>query len=270
MRLASLTWPEAREAIESNVLVILPVGSTEAHGPHLPLDVDSHQVGHIAELVAERTGALVAPTLPYGYATTWMEFPGTMTFQADTYQQVLFELVSSLLEHGFRRVLILNGHRPNNTSVDVAARRAIDALARDSEATVTAVSYWEPGAARVHALRRSRLGGMGHACEFETSVQLATRPELVKMDRLANVSPPLIGWDLVGPSEPARTYSRWPAPSAEHPAIFGDPTVASAESGRAFLEVVVDSLVELVRELEAGRAGSYAQRTEPVAPVTAP
>jgi creatinine amidohydrolase len=268
-RLASLTWPEAREAVESNQLVVLPVGSTEAHGPHLPLDVDSHQVGYIAELVAERTGALVAPTLPYGYATTWMEFPGTMTFQADTYQQVLFELVSSILEHGFRRVMILNGHRPNNTSVDVAARRAIDGLPRDSEATVTAVSYWEPGAVRVHALRRSRLGGMGHACEFETSVQLATRPELVKMDRLANVRPPLVGWDLVGPSEPARTYGRWPAPSAEHPAIFGDPTVASAESGRAFLEAVVDSLVEFVRELEAGRAGSYTERPEPSVPATA-
>lgn len=268
-RLASLTWPEAKEMIESNPLVILPVGSTEAHGPHLPLDVDSHQVGYIAELVAERTGALVAPTLPYGYATTWMEFPGTMTFQADTYQQVLFELVSSILQHGFRRVMILNGHRPNNTSVDVAARRAIDALPADSDATVTAVSYWEPGAARVHALRRSRLGGMGHACEFETSFQLATRPELVKMDRLADVRPPLVGWDLVGPSEPARTYGRWPAPSAEHPAIFGDPTVATAESGHVFLEAVVDALVEFVRELEAGRAGSYAERAEPEVPVTA-
>jgi creatinine amidohydrolase len=260
--LAHLTWPEAREAIKSNPLVILPVGSTEAHGPHLPLDVDTHQVGHVAELVAERTGALVAPTVPYGYATMWMEFPGTMTLQADTFQQVLFELVSSILQH-FRRVMILNGHRPNNTSVDVAARRAIDALPPDSDAKVTAVSYWEPGALRVHELRRSRVGGMGHACELETSFQLATRPELVQMDTLKDVRPPLVGWDLVAPGEPARTYGRWPAPSAEHPAIFGDPSVASAESGRAFLEVVVDALVEFVRVLDAGGGGSYAERTKP-------
>jgi creatinine amidohydrolase len=260
--LAHLTWPEAREAIKSNPLVILPVGSTEAHGPHLPLDVDTHQVGHVAELVAERTGALAAPTVPYGYATMWMEFPGTMTLQADTFQQVLFELVSSILQH-FRRVMILNGHRPNNTSVDVAARRAIDALPPDSDAKVTAVSYWEPGALRVHELRRSRVGGMGHACELETSFQLATRPELVQMDTLKDVRPPLVGWDLVAPGEPARTYGRWPAPSAEHPAIFGDPSVASAESGRAFLEVVVDALVEFVRVLDAGGGGSYAERTKP-------
>lgn len=262
VHLAHLTWPEARAMLDENPLVILPVGSTEAHGPHLPLDVDTHQVGHVATLVAERTGALVAPTLPYGYATMWMEFPGTMTLQADTFQQVLFELVSSLLEH-FRRVMILNGHRPNNTSVDVAARRAIDALPPESEAKVTAVSYWEPGALRVHALRKSKVGGMGHACELETSFQLATRPELVQMDTLADVRPPLAGWDLVAPGEPARTYGRWPAPSAEHPAIFGDPTVASAESGKAFLDAVVEALVEFVQVLEAGGGGSYAERSQP-------
>ena len=260
--LAHLTWPEAREALKDNPLVILPVGSTEAHGPHLPLDVDTHQVGYLAERVAERTNALVVPTLPYGYATTWMEFPGTMTLQADTYQQVLTELVTGLLEQGFNRVMILNGHRPNNTSVDVAARRAIDTQLPDSPAKVTAVSYWEPGALRVHELRKSKVGGMGHACEFETSFQLATRPELVKMERLADVDPPLVGWDLVAPGEPARTYGRWPAPSKEHPAIFGDPTVASAESGHAFLEVVIDALVEFVQVLEAGGGGSYDRRAE--------
>ena len=260
--LAHLTWPEAREASEDGPLVILPVGSTEAHGPHLPLDVDTHQVSYVAERVAERTGSLVAPTVPYGYATTWMEFPGTMTLQADTYQQVLTELVSGLLAQGFHRVMILNGHRPNNTSVDVAARRVIDAQPAASPARVTAVSYWEPGALRVHELRTSKVGGMGHACEFETSFQLATRPELVRMETLAEVDPPLVGWDLVAPGDPARTYGRWPAPSREHPAIFGDPTVASAESGRAFLEAVVDALVEFVEVLQAGGGGSYDRRAD--------
>jgi creatinine amidohydrolase len=242
-RLAHLTWPEARELIADDPLVILPVGSTEAHGPHLPLDVDSHQVGHVAELVAERTNSLVAPTLPYGYATMWMAY------------------------HGFRRVMILNGHRPNATSVDVAARRVMDSQPPDSPAKVTAVSYWEPGALRVHDLRKSKVGGMGHACELETSFQLATRPELVKMQTLEDVDPPLVGWDLVAPGEPARTYARWPAPSKQHPAIFGDPTVASADSGRAFLEVVVDALTKYVAELEASEGGSYDRRADEPRPV---
>jgi creatinine amidohydrolase len=260
IHLAHMTWPEARTAAEEGRLVILPVGSTEAHGPHLPLDTDTHQAAHVAELVAERTGALVAPALPYGYATTWMGFAGTVTLQAETFQQVLVETAGSLVSHGFDQVVILNGHRPNGTSCDVAARRVVDALPPESPARVTAVSYWEPAAERVNALRRSKPGGMGHACEFETSFQLATRPELVHMDRLADVNPPLVGWDLVAPGDPARSYGRWPAPSADHPAIFGDPSVASAESGDAFLEAVVDELTAYVRELQAGRGGSYAER----------
>src|SRR5438067_4626576 len=262
MRLAHMTWEEARGAAEEGRLVIVPVGSTEAHGPHLPLDVDTHQADHVANLLAERVDAVVAPALPYGYAVTWMSFAGTVTLSAETFQQVLVEVVESLVAHGFRRVMILNAHRPNGTSVDVAARRVVDGLAPGKELQISALSYWEPGALRVHELRRSKPGGMGHACEFETSFQLATRPELVHMERLEGVNAPLVGWDLVAPGEPARTYEPWPAPSAEHPAIFGDPTVASDESGAAFLEAVVDALVEFVRRLEAGAGRSSAQRPE--------
>lgn len=258
-----MTWEEARNAVEEDRLVIVPVGSTEAHGPHLPLDVDTHQADHVANLLAERVGAVVAPALPYGYAVTWMSFAGTVSLSAETFQQVLVEVVESLVSHGFRRVMILNAHRPNGTSVDVAARRVVDRLAAGTELQISALSYWEPGALRVHALRRSEPGGIGHACEFETSFQLATRPELVHMERLEGVHAPLVGWDLVAPGEPARTYEPWPAPSAAHPAIFGDPTVASADSGTAFLEAVVEALVEFVRRLEAGAGGSYAPRPEP-------
>lgn len=262
VELARMTWQEAREAAASDRLVILPVGSTEAHGPHLPLDVDTHQVALVARAAAEQVGALVAPALPFGYATTWMAFSGTVTLQADTFQQVVFETASSLVSHGFRHVVILNGHRPNGTLIDVAARRVIDALPEGADARVSALSYWEPGAAAVHALRRSKPGGMGHACELETSLQLATRPELVHMDRLEGVRPPLVGWDLVAPGEPTRTYERWPAPSADHPAIFGDPSVASAESGEAFLAAVVEALAAHLRDLQAGRGGSYTERDD--------
>ncbi len=262
VQLAHLTWEEARDAFARDPLVIIPVGSIEAHGPHLPLDVDAHQVGEVAARLAERVGALVAPTLPYGYASTWMNFPGSFTLASETFQQVVYEISSSLLVHGVRQIMILNGHRPNGTAIDVAARRIVDDAPKGMDVQVTALSYWEPGAAAIHALRRSKMGGMGHACEFETSFQLATRPDLVKMDRLKGVNAPLVGWDLVGPSEPARTYQPWPAPSASHPAIFGDPTVASAESGEAFLEATIDALVEFVDRLQSGAAGTYAQRKD--------
>lgn len=257
--LAELTWEEAGQAARENRRVIIPTGATEAHGQHLPLDVDTHQAATVAEKLAERVGALVAPALPYGYSTTWMGFPGTITLSSETFQNVLVEVCSSLVEHGFYRLLILNGHRPNGTACDCAARAVVDAHAPRRPVEVTAVSYWEPAAAAVHALRKSEVGGMGHACELETSFQMATRPHLVKMERLEGVTPPLVKWDLVAPVEPSRTYMSWPAAADGHPGIFGDPFSASPESGRKFLDAIVDGLVAMLESIERG-GGSYSAR----------
>lgn len=265
---AEHTWQEAARLVEEDRLVILPIGSTEAHGPHMPLDTDTHQVDTVARRLAERVGAVVAPALPYGYAQMWMGFPGTITLSPATFIDVLAEIGGSLVQHGFRRIMLLNGHRPNGTSVDVAARRIVDAAGSDRTLELSALSYWEPGAADVHALRKSAVGGMGHACEMETSFQLATRPQLVHMERLDGVHTPLVGWDLVAPVEPARTYQVWPEAKQKDIAVFGDPRAASAESGAAFLDAVLDALVRLVRKLEAGEGGTYAERkAEDAAPL---
>lgn len=264
--LAERTWQEAADLVKEDRLVIVPVGSTEAHGPHLPLDTDTHQADTVARRLAERVDGVVAPVLPYGYAEMWMSFPGTITLTHETFQTVLVEVCGSLLRHGFRRLMILNGHRPNGTSVDVAARRVVDLAPPDRAVEVTALSYWEPSAAELHALRKSELGGMGHACELETSFQLAERPHLVHMERLKGVHAPLVAWDLVGPGEPARTYLPWPRASttrraAKHSAIFGDPHSASAESGAVFLDTIVEGLARLVERLQSGAGGSYSERS---------
>jgi creatinine amidohydrolase len=259
--LANMTWEDAEEAARRNALVIVPTGATEAHGPHLPLDVDTHQAAHVAALLARRIGALVAPALPYGYSSTWMNFPGTVSLSTETYQRVLQEICTSLLAHGFRRLLILNGHRPNGTSCDVAARAVVDRHPDRDDLQITAVSYWEPAAKELHALRRSAVGGMGHACELETSFQLATRPQLVRMERLEGKQTALVNWDLVAPVEPSRTYGPWPDPKKGHLGVFGDPFSASAESGERFLEPIVDRLIAMLSRIEE-RGGSYSGVTD--------
>jgi len=97
---------------------------------------------------------------------------------------------------------------------------------------------------------------MGHGCELETSFQLATRPELVKMERLPGVKYGPVGWDLVAPTNPTRTYMRRPRPEVGHAAIFGDPTKASADAGRAFIAAVVEALARTFGNLQ----GSYQDR----------
>ncbi len=97
---------------------------------------------------------------------------------------------------------------------------------------------------------------MGHGCEFETSFQLATRPDLVKMDRLKGAKYGPVGWDLVAPTNPTRTYARRPRPEAGHAAIFGDPTKASAAAGTTYIATVVDALEATFKNLQ----GSYQER----------
>jgi creatinine amidohydrolase len=255
-RMSHMTQMEVAEAIAAGKAVIVPTGATEAHGPHMPTDTDTHQVEHIAWLLAQRIDALVAPPLAYGISKTFEYFAGTISLSIPTYQTLLFEICAALVKQGFGHVIILNGNRPNGTANDAVARHLVDELDSAHSFKVSAVSYWEPGAAKVNAMRKSVIGGMGHGCEFETSFQLATRPHLVKMERLAGAKYGPVGWDLVAPTNPTRTYMKRPRPQAGHAAIFGDPTKASAEAGEAFIAAAVDALVETFSNLQ----GSYEER----------
>tara|TARA_Y100001970_G_scaffold45236_1_gene56772 strand:- start:76641 stop:77417 length:777 start_codon:yes stop_codon:yes gene_type:complete len=256
VKLAYMTWDGVKSAISKEKMVILPTGATEAHGPHMPTDTDTHQAEWIAVELAKRVDAVVAPPLAYGISKTFEYFPGTISLSIPIYQEMLFEIGTALIRQGFKHLLILNGNRPNGTSNDSVARRLIDDLDQEFDFMVTAVSYWEPGAMQIHNLRKSEVGGMGHAGEFETSFQLATRPELVHMDRLEGVYAPLVGWDLVAPVTPSRTYRRRPTPETNHASIFGDPHKASEESGKKMLEAAVNGLVEMIENLQP----SYEER----------
>ena len=259
MKIAHMNWRQVQDAIARGALVILPTGATEAHGAHMPNDADTHQADHIATALAERVDAVVAPAIPYGISKTFEAFSGTVSLSVPLYQELVYEVSSALIKQGFRQLLILNGNRPNGTANDAVARRLIDDLDHAYSPTVTAVSYWEPAAARIHALRRSAIGGMGHGCEFETSFQLAVRPELVDMPAISGLRTPLVGWDLVAPVTPSRTYTTRPSPATNDTSIFGDPHVASAQSGHAFIEAVVDELAKLMTEIQP----SYGERKTP-------
>ncbi len=256
VRMERMTQNEIEAVIEENRLVIIPTGATEAHGPHMPTDTDTHQAGHISYLLAQRIGAVVAPTVNYGVSKTFENFPGTISLSIPLYQELVYEVGMALVKMGFKNLLILNGNRPNGTANDAVARRLQDDLDNNHDFMVTAVSYWEPGAAAIHEMRKSQVGGMGHAGEYETSFQLATRPDLVKMDRLKGVHAPLVGWDLVAPMVPVRTYGKRPRPTKGHAAIFGNPHVATAESGKAFIAATVDAMVDMMTNLQ----GSYEER----------
>lgn len=255
-RMSYMTQMEIADAIAAGRAVIVPTGATEAHGPHMPIDTDTHQAEHIAVLLAERIDAIVAPPVAYGVSMTFEHFPGTISLSIPTYQTMLFEIGAALVKQGFRHIILLNGNRPSGTANDQVARYMVDRLDEEHDFKVSAVSYWEPAADKIHAMRKSVVGGMGHGCELEASFQLATRPYLVKMDRLEGVKYGPVGWDLVAPTNPTRTYMRRPRPGVGHAAIFGDPAKATAEMGVRSIEIIVDTLAETFSNLQ----GSYQER----------
>ena len=117
-RMSSMTQMEIAKVIEARKPVILPTGATEAHGPHMPTDTDTHQAEHIALELSARIDAVVAPPVAYGISKTFEFFPGTISLSIPTYQTMVFEIGAALIRQGFHHLIILNGNRPNGTAND--------------------------------------------------------------------------------------------------------------------------------------------------------
>jgi len=178
-----LTRARANELAPDAVLV-LPVGATEQHGPHLPVGTDTFAVAHIAREAAraasEHVPVVVAPTLPFGCSPHHIPFGGTMSLGTDTYYRVLFDLTESLVLGGWKRIAIVNGHGGNHELIQLVARD----LAIKQPVDCVAFSYWLPAWEALLAEEAHRVGrAPGHAGAFETSLVLALRPELVQEPR---------------------------------------------------------------------------------------
>src|SRR5215471_528071 len=127
--LSEMTSPDVKTAIDEGRLVILPVGSTEQHGPHLPLDTDIVNAFEIAKAAAAWVGALVAPPLYYGISPHWMGFPGTMSLDESTFVAAVTQLCNSLTKHGFRKIVVLNGHGGNKSAIETIAQNVAEGTA---------------------------------------------------------------------------------------------------------------------------------------------
>jgi creatinine amidohydrolase len=239
-------------AVARDPVVVLPVGSVEQHGNHLPVGCDANSAEAVALRAAEGLGnserpILVLPTLWYGYSPHHMGFAGTVTLRSETFLAVVQDVLESVLAHGVRRAVILNGHGGNVSSLDVAASRLGHAW--HGKARIVAVTYFHLAAPRQDEFRQSAMGGMGHACEFETSVQLFVHPELVDMSAAVTCYPrppsPRQSTDLFGTST-VRSYHDFKDLSAT--GTLGDPSLASREKGEAILRICVEELRGFLRE----------------------
>lgn len=239
---------QLRDRAQQDAIVIVPVASLEQHGPHLPVEVDS-LLGETVALRAARNlaergqPALVLPVLWTGLSEHHMSFGGTVTLDFAAFSALVEGVVRSVLRHGFRRVVLLNAHGGNEN----ALRAITDDLTPKLHAPIVQFTYWYAAAVPIAKILETQ-GGLQHACEAETSMMLAARPELVATDRIgmakANTSPDV--GDVVG----GGVY-RWRSiASRSGSGVIGNPEAASAEKGERLFEAIAETVANKLGNAE--------------------
>ena len=242
-----LTWPQVNEAIAAKKLVILPTGSTEQHGRHLPLDVDLFLCESVCLEVGRRAAerVLILPPIAYGLNLHHIDFPGTIHIEPETFIAFCLNITKSLAYHGFEKILLVNGHGSNSPLVDLVARKTVLA----TESLCFATNYFQFAFPAFEQVRESKV--IAHADEFETSLYLHLAPERVRMDLAVEDNDRMgrfVSSDSTGnyPVRFSDFWGRW-----TETGVHGDATKGTAEKGRILFEAAVTALVELIDELRA-------------------
>ena len=248
MRWEELTSPEIGALDRERTVVILPIGSVEQHGNHMPVGTDTLLAQSVLLAAAEgHDDIIVLPPPWYGFSAHHMRFPGSITLRAETLMAVAQDIVASLVKHGFRRILIVNGHGGNGGVIDVLASTL--GHKHYGDARIATLTYFALARDAIAALRKSDPGGMGHACEFETSMVQHLRPDLVTIEHAETIYPDpgssYLTTDLLG-AQSMRVYHDFGdlSPSG----TLGDPSLASPEAGEKFFAASVDALIAFIAD----------------------
>jgi creatinine amidohydrolase/Fe(II)-dependent formamide hydrolase-like protein len=243
--LAHLTWPEAQRRFKETDVALLPVGATEQHGHHLPLDVDSYDAEHLCDQVARRCGdprPLVLPLIPYGVSYHHENFSGTIAVSPETLSRLVHEIGMQAVRNGVTKLVIINGHGGNGPALHFAAQM----INRDAHIFVC-VDSGETSDADIDAIAET--SSDVHAGEIETSTTLSKRPELVKMDRAKRSVPKFSSQYLDFSSKRGVDwYARTDKISKS--GVMGDATKGTKEKGDRIWEVMIHNLVEFVEDLK--------------------
>ena len=252
LEFGKLTWPEVARAAGEGRVPIVPIGTLEDHGRHLPIDTDVTLVEAVCRGAAERLVAetVLLPPIVHGYSPHHMDFPGTITIRWDTFCRYCTDVALSLVRHGFERVLLVNGHGSNQNFVETAARLA---MVKEPGSLVAASFYLvsERSARVIEAVRDSDRGGMAHACELETSLYLHLQPEAVDMSQAVDergypeTEHAWMDWS----DGPLKLMPWWS--SFSESGVQGDASKATAAKGEALFEAAVEEIAGYVTELRS-------------------
>jgi creatinine amidohydrolase len=241
MRFTDMTWPEIRKVDRQHSVVLVPIAACEQHGHHLPTFTDTILVSAVAEGVEQRDPGLILllPTLWLGASHHHLRMGATLSTDATTHAQMLVDMLTPLLDDGFKRILILNGHGGNIDTFHVALRLL---QPRFRDRILSGASYWELAGKEFAEIAQGPRKEMGHACEFETSLMLHLRPDLVRKELIRNdgaaADPALNGLFLADDMSQITTRG-----------CVGYPELATAETGQRLLHTAVQRTHEVISAL---------------------
>jgi creatinine amidohydrolase len=250
LEFSSLTAPQLNAMAARDAIVIVPVGSTEQHGPHLPVMVDYRLATEVARRGAVKLAAaghpvLVTPTVWTGFAEHHMELGGTITLDYAVFYGVIRGIVRSLARDGFRRICVLNGHGGNIAPLVVA----VSELTVELKIPLVYFSYWEIAEAATKSILEYQ-DKILHACEGETSMMMAVEPALIDRSRLHEAKGP----DQDRPEIEAlvgKNVFRWQTLNARsRRGVIGNGAAGTPEKGERLLAAMSDRLAEVLGTAE--------------------
>jgi creatinine amidohydrolase len=244
MQLSEMKWPQVSE-LSRDMPVVIPIAAIEQHGPHMPVFTDSLLLGEVVRRASQPLHArvLFAPLLWLGNSHHHLDFPGTVSASPRVYLDVLIDLAESFLCHGFRRLVLLNGHGGNIVPAQQALFELRQKYRSRRDLLLLSATYWTAGGNLNEASPSFRQTQMGHACEWETSMMLRIQPHLVG-DYATTTD---VDWGRAF----APANRAWVMPDRSTLGHVGYPQAASAEKGETLFQVFTAGVIALLERVIA-------------------
>lgn len=244
MQLSEMKWPQMAK-LSRDMPVVIPIAALEQHGPHMPVFTDSLLLGEVVRRISEplHGRVLFAPLFWLGNSHHHLDFPGTVSASPRVYMDVLIDLAESFLTHGFRRLVLLNGHGGNIVPAQQALFELRQRYRSRSDVLLLSTTYWTADGNPNEADSSLRQTQMGHACEWETSMMLRIQPQLVGDYAAAED----VEWGRA--FTPANRA--WVTPDRSPLGHIGYPRNSSADKGETLLRVFASAVTALLERVIA-------------------
>ncbi|MDO5759081.1 MAG: creatininase family protein [Rhodobacterales bacterium] len=255
--LHKMFWPDVAEHLKTSDTVLVPIGATEQHGPHTALFVDTAWASDVSEAVAKQEGVLIAPPMHFGYSQHHLAYPGGITLRAETLTQVALDIGESLISHGFRKVIFVNGNRIANLP---PLQIAMVKLRYRTGAFAGIIDTHLIARREVCEVAVNLRDASNHAGDVETSFMMHAHPEFVrpeKMEKLAERGRPAFSsvFPMDPPFDQNIAFTQDTADEffakTEGRGVYSDPTAATKEKGEKILDVTVQRAADFVRQVKA-------------------